>query len=366
MHANAPRLTAALLACLAIAGCGGGDDGDGVDAGAGAPVVFVRYQSESGGEGFEESARRDAVIVLQGFWRHEEIDAIRAANPDCKILIYQNLSRTGVPDDQGRYNSAVSRAEAQEHGWDSDVDDSQEPWLKFVEPNDAGAYGGFALQRMTAKLEESEAAGRPVDGIFLDDVNSFAPEVGGGDPTSTAEEWDAWMEEVNSIVGPGLQERGYDVMANLSGAMAQRNLESGGWEERQFEHFTYVFDEFVAWWPDGAPQPPRYVDEAFRLAGEAHKAGAVYVGSVPDLDDEAKATFGLAILLVQAPGRSGKAPGRGDGEPWYPVYDRARALGAATGEPEEVDEGVWEREFENGSVRLDLNARTAEVAGEPG
>jgi hypothetical protein len=324
----------------------------------------MRYQSESGGEGFEDSARRDAVIVLQGFWRGDEIAAIRDANPDCKILIYQNISRTAVPDAEGRYNSAITRAEAQEHGWDSDTDDGQEPWLKYAEPNDAEGYGRFALERMLAKLEESEEAGRRVDGIFLDDDNSFAPEVQGGDPTSSADEWDAWMEDVNEIVGPGLEERGYETMANLSGALAQRNLDSGGWEERQFEHFTYVFDEFVAWWPDGAPQPQRYVDEAFRLAGVARDAGTVYVASVPDADDEAKAAFGLAMILVQAPSHAVKGPGRGDGEPWYGVYDRARSLGKPASDAEESEPGIWERKFENGSVKLDLTARTAEIGAD--
>jgi hypothetical protein len=202
-----------------------------------------------------------------------------------------------------------------------------------------------------------------VDGIFLDDDNSFAPDVQGGDPTSTPEQWDAWMEDVNAIVGPGLRERGYEVMANLSGAMAQRNLDSGGWEERQFEHFDYVFDEFVAWWPDGAPQPQRIVDEAFRLAGVAPERGTVYVASVPDVDDEAKAAFGPALVLVQAPGSGAKAPGRGDSEPWYGVYDRARALGQPAGDPKETAPGVWERDFEHGSVTLDLNERTAEIEG---
>jgi hypothetical protein len=301
------------------------------------------------------------VIVLQGFWQRDQIDAIRAADADCKILIYQNLSRTAVPDAEGHYNSAISRAEAQEHGWDSDTDDGQEPWLKFVEPNDASGYANFALERMLAKLEASEAEGHRVDGVFLDDVNSFAPEVQGGDPTSSAAEWDAWMEKVNAIVGPGLEERGYEVMANLSGATAQRNLDSGGWEERQFAHFTYSFDEFVAYWPDGAAQPQRYVDEAFRLARVAREAGSRYVASVPDGGDEAKATFGLALLMIQSPGQALKAPGSGDSEPWYPVYDRARALGAPTGDPESSEAGVWTREFEHGSVSLDLGARTATI-----
>jgi hypothetical protein len=324
-------------------------------------VAFVRYQSDSGGSDFETSAMRDAVIVLQGFWRQAEIDAIRAANPDCKILIYQNISRTAVPDAEGRYNSAISRAEAQEHGWDSDTDDGQEPWLKYVEPNDAEGYGEFALERMLAKLEESEAAGHPVEGIFLDDDNSFSPDVQGGDPTSSAEEWEAWMEEVNAIVGPGLEERGYEVMANLSGAMAQRNLESGGWEERQFEHFDYVFDERMAFWPDGTPQPQRFVDEAFRLTGVAADAGAVYVGSVQDGGDEAHAAFGLGLLLINDPAHAAKAPGTGSTERWYPVYDRARRLGRPVGSPEETSAGVWKREFERGSVTVDLNERTAAI-----
>jgi hypothetical protein len=169
------------------------------------------------------------------------------------------------------------------------------------------------------------------------------------------------MQQVNAIVGPGLQERGYEVMANLSGAMAQRNLESGGWEERQFQYFDYVFDELVANWPDGSPQPQRFVDEAFRLAGLARDAGTVYVAAVPDGDDEVRATFGLALLLIQSPGHAAKAPGRGDGEAWYPVYDRAKALGRPVEPPSSPRPGEWVRRFEGGSVRIDLNARTATI-----
>jgi hypothetical protein len=324
------------------------------------PISFVRYQTEAGGE-FERSARRDDVIVLQGFWRRDAIRAIRAANPACKILIYQNISRTAAPDAKGRHNTAITRAEAEANGWASGRADSQESWLDFVAPTDARGYGTFALARMEAKLRDSAAAGFRVDGVFLDDDNSFAPTVQGGDPASSAEAWNAWMQEVNSIVGPGLQERGYDVMANLSGAMAERNIESGGWEERQFPYFTYVFDELVGYWPDGTPQPQPYVDEAFRLAGSAGEAGTVYVGSVPDGGDEAKATFGLALLLVQDPAHAAKAPGRGDAEPWYPVYDRAKRLGDALAEASSPRPGVWTRRFERGSVELDLNARSAAI-----
>jgi putative glycosyl hydrolase-like family 15 (GHL15) protein len=347
-----PRVAVVLL--LAVAGCGGGSPSD-------SPIDFVRYQSDSGGSGFDLSARRDAAIVLQGFWRQDEIAAIRDANPDCRILVYQNISRTAIPDAEGRYNSAITRAEAQERGWASGVPDNPDSWLELVKPNDAGGYGRFALERMLSKLEESEAAGRRVDGVFLDDDNSFAPEVQGGDPTTSPEQWDQWMEDVNRIVGPGLRARGYQVMANLSGAMAQRNLESGGWEERQFEHFDYVFDEFTAHWQDGAPQPQRYVDEAFRLAGAARAAGTTFVASVPDGGDEAKAAFGLGMVLIQDPAHAAKAPGRGDAEPWFPVYDRARKLGKPVGEPRETGPGIWTREFEHGSVKLDLGARTAEI-----
>lgn len=349
-----------LLVALATAGALGifSSEPDGPSRTA---ISFVRYQSASGGSGFDVSARRDEVIVLQGFWRRGEIAAIRAANPACKILIYQNISRTAVPEGEGRYNTAITTAEAEANAWASGTPDHQESWLHFVEPNDASGYGRFALDRMEAKLAESASAGYRVDGVFLDDDNSFAPEVQGGDPTSSAGEWNEWMQQVNAIVGPGLEERGYEVMANLSGAMAQRNLESGGWEERQFQYFTYVFDELVANWPDGAPQPQRYVDEAFRLAGVARDADAVYVASVPDGDDEAKAAFGLALLLIQSPEHAAKAPGRGDVEAWYPVYDRAKALGRPLAAPSTTDPGVWTRRFERGSVQVDLNARTATI-----
>lgn len=340
------------LAGVLTAGCS-----DDPSPRSGAPMQFVRYQTESGGD-LAASAKRDAVIVLQGFWRGGDIAEIRRANPDCGILIYQNISRTSVPDADGRYNSAITRAEAQERGWDSGVDDGQESWLKFVEPNDAAGYGEFALERLLSKLQAADDAGQPVDGIFLDDDNSFAPAVLGGDPTSTAAEWNSWMEDVNGIVGPGLRRHGYDVMTNLSGALAQRNLESGGWEERQFRYFTHVFDEVLAYWPDGSPQPQRFVDEAFRLTAAAAEAGTVYVGSVPDNGDEARAAFGVALLLMN---QAWKAPGTGHSETWYPVYDRASRLGRPLGPPESPSPGVWTRRFQRGSATVDLQARTATI-----
>ena len=33
------------------------------------------------------------------------------------------------------------------------------------------------------------------------------------------------------------------------------------------------------------------------------------------------------------------------------------------GEPEETDPGVWKRDFENGSVTVDLDARSAKIGG---
>ena len=333
----------------------------GRDARAASPVSFVRYQVGDGGEGIAVSARRDDVFVIQGFWRRDLIARIRRVNPDCEILVYQNLSRTAVPRALGRYNTAITRADARAHGWDSGVPDSQAPWVHIVEPNDAGGYGRFALRRMAKKLKNSERAGHRVDGIFLDGVNSFAPSVVGGDPTSSEAIWNGWMGQVDGIVGPGLRKLGYEVMANLSGAIAERNLESGGWEERQFRHFTYVLDEHFAYWADGTPQLQRFVDEAFRLTSVARRAGTVYVASVPDGGDEAKATFGLAMLLIQSPGRVAKAPGHADGEPWYPVYDRARTLGRPVRPPVSPSPGVWKRRFRGGSVKVDLRNRTATI-----
>jgi hypothetical protein len=310
-----------------------------------------------------QSAGRDDAIVVQGFWRRGQIAAIRRANPRCRILVYQNISRTAVPDAEGRYNSALTRAEAEARGWATGQEDRSDPFLEFVKPTDAVGYGRLALKRMLAKLRESARAGARVDGVFLDDDNSFAPSVEGGEPGSSAEAWNAWMEGVNRVVGPGLAARGYRTMANLSGAIGQRNLESGGWEERQFRWFDYVFDEYTGYWPDATPQPQEYVDEAFRLARAARAGGTSYVASVPDGGDEAKAAFGAAFVLMQDRTHAAKAPGRGDSEPWYPVYDQARRLGKPLAAPKRTGPGVWTRQFEHGSVRLDLRARSGEIDG---
>jgi hypothetical protein len=339
-------------------------------------MTFTRVNVGTGGTGFDTSARRDEVVILQGFWRCADVQTIRAANPATKVLVYQNISRTAVPDASGNYATTLTRQEAQSNpygvNWASGVVEGQESWLHFVRPVEAAKYGEYALARLKQKLAESALKGCRFDGVFLDDDNSFAPNVDGGLPDSNGNgikdepadrvRWNAWMEGVNAVLGPGLRAAGYEAMPNLSGALAERNLESGGWEESQFGYFNRVFDEFMATWPDNAAQSQPYVNEAFRLIEVAQTKRVVYTAGVPNGDVELSSAFGLGMLLIQTEGYTSKANGlwpNYDAELWHPVYDRARALGQPLGAATSPSPGVWTRQFQGGSVRVDLNARTA-------
>jgi hypothetical protein len=345
-------------------------------------ITFGRVNQGNGGAGFAASAARSEYIVLQGFWRRAEIAEINATNPNAKILIYANATRTAAPDTVGNYSTCVTRAEAQARGWNSGVRDWGESWMNLVDPSysdgssTATDYANFCLARLKERLAQSALAGYPVDGVFLDDTNSYSSGVQGGlpdadgngtvDPNNRgvdAAYWNAWMQQVNSILGPGLRAGGYVAVPNLSASLGERNLESGGWEERQFDFFDGIFTEFSTLWPGGTPISQPYVNEFFRLTQVAQAKRVVMISGEPqDTSTEARQAFGLGICLVQTEGYCSKSTGAGNADAWYPVYDRAEALGQPTASATSPSSGAWTRQFQHGSVRIDLNARTATIS----
>jgi hypothetical protein len=342
-------------------------------------VTFTRYNQANGGTGFAVSAGRDEFIVLQGFWRRSEIQQINNANPGVKLLIYKNVSRYQAPDAFGNYNSCLTASQASSNPFGVD-------WSSIVSDADSGGnivkpvagtgeeYGQWCLDRLKAQLQASQAAGFPVDGIFLDDDNSYAPGVDGGYPDANlngtadnqpqgadAAAWNAWMEAANSVIGPGLTAAGYVSVPNLDAAIGERNLESGGWDERQLGYFPAVFAEFTAFWPGGGLQPQSFVNETFRLMGLAQAQHTIFVGSETNLP-ESQMNFTLGMLLIKTEGFASFGAGQGNVENWFSAYDRARALGQPTGPATSPSPGVWTRQFASGgTVRVDLNARTATI-----
>lgn len=334
-------------------------------------ITFGRNNVGDGGSGFDASAKRDEFIVAQGFWRTDILRA-KEAFPALKLFVYQNVSRTSAPDVAGNYATLLTTAEAHARGWNSGIADAQETWLKFVRPNDPVGYANFALQRVKEKLDASAAAGYPVDGVFLDDFNSHAKAVDGGLPDADMDGlrdepedealWNAWMEEVGSILGPGLKAAGYLSMPNMA-SFAEYNLQTGGWQERQIQHFTHVFDEFFVTWGGGTFQGPGLIAEAFRLLGVFQDKAVVFCGQTPNGGSEAVSAFALGMELVKTRGYAAHVPNNGayNAEPWYPVFERAKALGQPVAAAVSMSSGVWTRLFQNGDVRVDLNARTATI-----
>lgn len=322
-------------------------------------ISFTRVNQGTGGTGFTVSAGRDEFIVLQGFWRRAEIAEINKANPAVKLLVYKNLSRYSDVDAFGNYNSCVTSQEAAFGGgfdWTSSYTDSD--YGKHIlnpVPGTGDDYGRWCGQRAVAQLEASRQAGYPVDGVFFDDVNSSHD----GNPCCRAD-WDQWMQDADREVGAYLKARGYLSMANLDGAPGQWNLQTGGWDERQLPFFDAVHSEFTSVWPSCGAQAQTFVNESFRLMGVAAQLGTIYVPNEAAGCGEQANTFSLGMCLVKAAGWCSKGDGVGNTTWWFPSFDKANGLGDPTGPPV-LSGGVWMRGFQNGTVRVDLNARTATI-----
>lgn len=316
-----------------------------------APIGFYRHATDSGQiPSPERSAAHCRLITLAGTWKAADVAPIKAANPDCRVLCYLNASRCGLPDARGDYNSVVSLPEAHAHGWDSGVADG-DAGGHIAQPTDPAGYAELAADRTVQRL-----AGTGFDGVFLDDCNSHSPDVQGG--TGDATVWDSWMERVNESLGAALRSAGLVTVANLSGCIGQRNLESGGWEERQFDHFDYGFDEFFLTWPSGEYMAEPFVDEAFRLMRD--KGGRYIAHSTVLAADRAEIDVGLAAALI-AGCEFSVQPDSGQEPSWaVAAYARARALGAPTGAAVE-DGGAWTRPFEHGTATLSPASKSATI-----
>lgn len=317
-----------------------------------APLGIVRYASDTNqNPSVVDPLHKHRFIILAGTWKASDVAKIKQADPNCKVLCYINISRTRAPNQYADYNSALTLAESRSNqygvNWDSGVPDSDAGGV-IVKPLAATQYGQFAARRTIERLK-----GTAWDGVFWDDCNSFAPDVHGG--TGDATTWNAWMETVNKTVAPLMKAAGLLTMANLSGCIGQRNLESKGWEERQFGIYDYGFDEFFLTWGSGALMDQTKINEACRVM----RAHPNYI-AVTHSTTEAMARAGLcATLCFGATGFSAQ-PYAGT-EKWWPVYDQAAQLGAPLG-PATNSGGIWTRQFEHGKVTFDQNAKTGQIA----
>jgi hypothetical protein len=310
------------------------------------------------------SAQRNSYIDLQA-WEGAKAAELKAANPNLKVLVYQNLGAMsqGVGPN-GLSSSGVNYAEATNAHPNWFLTGSGGERLAFEDFKWlwAADVGNPEYQHLWATNVIRLLNSGPWDGVMMDDTNTtnryhFNPSSKVAQYPTDA----AYQKAVRSMlehVGPAIQAAGKLAIPNM-----------GSWSEFSTvvrEWLPYVSggeDEMFLKWSKSAGQGYRGSHEWETQLGEVATTEAMGKHFIAitqaEPSDTQGARYGWASTLLAGNGHtvfmaSNGQPGR---ETWLADYEAA--IGTPTAAAAAVGNGAWERAFTNGLVVV--NATTTSV-----
>jgi hypothetical protein len=301
------------------------------------------------------SARRNSYIDLQA-WEGAKAAELKAANPNLKVLVYQNLgAMTQGVGPNGFSSSGVNYAEADAAHPDWFLKGAGGERLAFEDFKWlwAADVGNADYQRLWAANVIRLLRSGPWDGVMMDDTNTtnryhFNPSSKVAQYPTDA----AYQKAVRSMleyVGPAIQAAGKLAIPNM-----------GSWSESPTvvkEWLPFVsggMDEMFVKWSKSAGQGYRGSHEWEAEVGEiatTEAMGKHFIAiTQAEPSDTQGARYGWASTLLAGNGHtvfqaSNGHPGE---ETWLSDYEVE--LGSPTSSPTAVGNGAWERYFTNGLV----------------
>jgi len=328
---------------------------------AGTPASFARVAigSDAAFTDVARTAHSHEFVILQA-WRADVARALKAANPNVKVLVYKNLSFTACGDvfTRAQYVPQGVRCETVERdrpGWfltdpqGARISSPSYPWLWLMD------VGNAEYQQAWAEGVVAEAKRDGWDGVFMDDVNptlkyALDPSRVARYPTDGA--WRAATRSMLATVGPRIQAAGLLAVPNLC---CTREV-PGVWEE-WLPFVSGAMDEMFAKW--GNDPGSGYIwdwgtDGWLAQVNEIRHAeanGKFFIGIAHSAAGDAiAARYGLATMLLASEGRSSFSLAEDYvQETWFPDYDIAGSLGAPRGAMYRAG-SAYRRDFERGTV----------------
>jgi len=311
----------------------------------------------------QATAAQEHVVILQA-WETDELEAIKAANPNTIVLMYQNASSASTSASAtGIYPTGVSYSQAAANGWLLNNTSGQsftfegENWLYATDIGSTGYQNAWASNVIT-KLDSA-----PWDGVFMDDVN---PTIGYHYCVSCVAKYPsdatygAAMGSFVQNVGSQIQAAGKLAVANI-GSWSSYGSTVNSW----LQYLSGGMDEeFVKW---GTTAGSGYADEAtwqnqlheVALASSENKLFLGVSHSAPG--DEQAAVYGYATELLASNGTASysMAPDYTTAT-WFPEY--GYQLGQPTGSYTVSSNGVYERAFTGGLALVNPGASSETVS----
>lgn len=319
-----------------------------------------------------------AVIVLNS-WNASWIPAIKRASPTTKCFVYKDLSSvrdnscTGGTGDSCIADGVLAPAGIEDSaqlptgvGFCYTVRNHPEWLLKTA----AGAYvteTGYPAQYMTdfgnptyqaawlaGVIADVKAGGW--DGVFMDNALN---NTNYGTPANytTPAAFQAGTLSMLKVVGPGLTAAGIENFANVG----YNNLFPTLWAQ-WLPYCTGLFDEFFMYWGDnsynGTGSYWTTLMEQVQVAVSTGKTCLFNVGG--GTLTTAQIEMAAASLLLYADGNQLVSYGDSSDDTQDSTWLLGAALGSAT-----VSNGVYTRQFANGSVRVNPAAGTGTITVTP-
>jgi hypothetical protein len=352
-----------IIATLVLAGAVGMNA---AVAAAAQPLVVghARLAIDSGAQfpSYDWTASHEQIVILQP-WETAKLYALKAANPNVKVLMYKNVSAVSSsagPD--GIYASGVSYAEAASQRWllsdtsGSIFTFSGYSWLWAADIGLRGYQDAWAANVLR------DVTSAPWDGVLMDDVNAtmkyhFCVTCVAKYPSDA--QYAAATQSFVENVGPQIEQAGKLAIANI-GSWSSYSSVTNGW----LRYLSGGMDQqFLKW---GHTAGAGYADPAtwatqLQEIKRAESEKKIFIGVTNSTNtDEAAAVYGYATALLA---------GRGDtyfymGADWtnettFPEY------GYAIGDPVGVESagagGVHRRQFTGGLVLVNPTSATRSV-----
>jgi len=317
----------------------------------------------------ERTARRQGIVVLQA-WRLDELRALKAANPNVKVLVYKNLSfaAQGGVGPGGLSSSGVSYREAEENP----------QWFLKNTAGERFASGGYswlwamdvgspAFQDRWADNVVSEVRNNGWDGVFLDDTNptmKYHYDVSRVAKYPSDRAYTAATTSALAHIGPRVRNAGKLAVPNNAAWVEYYDV-GVDW----LQYVDGVMDEMFLKWSQRSGEG--YRDEAqwntqLNEIKAAERQGKMFLGVTQSgNDDHGAALYGYATTLLATQGNAHFAM-HGDytNENWFEDYDLD--IGSPAASESRDANGVHRRPFTRGMVLVNptSSTQTASLPGE--
>lgn len=218
-------------------------------------------------------------------------------------------------------------------------------------------YGLAAYQNAWLSAVKSSALAGGWNGVLMDNAlsrNNYGTPA--KYPTDTATQ--AAMLSMLKVVGPGLTSAGLTPIANLG----YDNLYPSLWSN--WLTYTGLMNEFSWFWGDNSPQGPGgwsgWMEAEVQACSAQGKTCFFHIGSRTDPLSQAQIDYSVASYLLYTGGNSYLGYG-GDNSGENPQVTLGQPLDSAF----QDSNGVWHRDFVNGSVSVDVVNGIGTVTGLP-